>query len=62
MKLYISEVLIIGPIPPFLKESHLAANPGAVVHHQDQGGGGDDRDDSDDHDPPEENYVDVNSL
>merc|ERR1711892_118210 len=42
------EVLIIGPIPPFLKESHLAANPGAVISQQeggeqrgqDQGGGG----------------------
>ena len=29
----ISEVLIIGPIPPFLKKSHLAANPGAVITH-----------------------------
>ena len=27
----ISEVLIIGPIPPFLKKSHLAANPGAII-------------------------------
>ena len=26
-----AELLIIGPIPPFLKESHLAANPGAIV-------------------------------
>jgi len=25
------ELLIVGPIPPFLRESHLAANPGAVV-------------------------------
>ena len=23
--------MIIGPIPPFLKKSHLAANPGAVI-------------------------------
>ena len=28
--LILPEVLIIGPIPPFLKASHLAANPGAV--------------------------------
>ena len=33
----IAEVLIIGPIPPFLKESHLAANPEAIVHQEDQG-------------------------
>jgi len=25
------ELLIVGPIPPFLRKSHLAANPGAVV-------------------------------
>lgn len=25
------ELLIVGPIPPFLKESHLAANPGAIL-------------------------------
>ena len=27
----IAEVLIVGPIPPFLKKAHLAANQGAVI-------------------------------
>jgi len=26
-----NEVLIVGPIPPFLKKAHLAANQGAVI-------------------------------
>ena len=30
-QLYSAEVLIIGPIPPFLAKSHLAAHPEAVI-------------------------------
>ena len=32
-----AEVLIIGPIPPFLAKSHLAAHPEAVIKGGERG-------------------------